>query len=118
MHIIIFGILLVIVFILFIAAEYLDVVLHVAAFAILFLLGVVVFTAGLQYKVGETINTNYTYLPSPLNTSINGSMETRQTIYATYNEGMYRTIGILLCAASVGGFALVYVHYGRRKSEP
>lgn len=117
MNIIIFGLLLVLIFILFIAAEYLDVVLHVIAFGILFMLGVVIFTAGLQYKVGETIQTNYTYQPSPLNTSINSSIETRQGIYATYNEGMYHLIGILLCAASVGGFALVYVHYGRKRND-
>lgn len=117
MNLIIFVVLLAIVFVLFQAAEYLDQVLHIGAFAILFLLGLMLIQANVQYKVGETIQTNYSYLPSPLNTSINASSESRQPIYATYNTDWYRSIGILLCAVSVGGFVMVFVKNRRGKHE-
>lgn len=110
LNILVFVVFLALVLILFIAAEYLDVVLHVGAFALLFILGVTVLTGGLQYKSGEILTGNYTYLPN--NTSINISSETRSAVYTDFSGGYQHTIGFLICALSVLGFVLVYTHYG------
>lgn len=115
MDLIIFIVLLVLVFILFIAADYLDVVLHVGAFALLFLLGVTIFTGALTYKTGESINTTYTYAASPFNTSINQSAVTKGDLVTTFTGGWSRTIGTMISMVSVLGFVLVYVHYGQKK---
>lgn len=117
MNLTIFIVLLVLVFVLFMAAEYLDVVLHVGAFAILFILGVTILTNNLQYKTGESLTTNFTYAASPFNESINQTSAVRQDVYATYSDTYSRTVGILLAALSVFGFILVYVHYGKKRGS-
>ena len=117
MDIIVFVVLLALVFVLFIAAEYLDVVLHVAAFGILFILGLTVMLGQLQYKTGESISQNFTYNPSPLNTSINASSTVRTDIMTQYSGGYSHTIGFLMCALSVLGFVLVYTHYAQKRKE-
>jgi hypothetical protein len=105
----IFILLLALVFILFICAEYLDVVLHVGAFAILFILGVTIMTGALQYKEGEQISQNISYLASPLNTTMNATSEVRIPLYVNFSGGWSRTIGTLICCVSVLGFVLVYI---------
>jgi hypothetical protein len=117
LHIEVFIVLLALVFILFIAAEYLDVVLHVAAFSILFILGLTVMNGNLAYQTGESISQNFTYAASPFNTSINATSTTRNAIYSNFNETWTHWIGYLMMAISVMGFVLVYTHYGKPKKK-
>jgi hypothetical protein len=108
MNIIVFAVILALVLILFIAAEYLDVLLHVAAFGILFVLGVYVLAGTLQYQSGETQSINYT----TWNGTVNSSLESRNITYASWNDSYSHIVGFLMCCVGVGGFFLVYGHYG------
>ena len=119
MNIIIFIIFLVLILLLMIAGEILDPAFLIPAFGFLFILGFVVLNGSLQYKVGEEINQTYVYNAD--NVTINKTSEVRTTINANYTDTWNRLIGILICALSVGSFAIIYSHYAKgswqRKEE-
>jgi putative Mn2+ efflux pump MntP len=112
MQLIIWTVLLALVFILFIAAEYLDVVLHVAAFGLLFILGVTMMTSNLTYTTGQNITQSYTYNGSNIMTSMTESRVNNET---TLSGGYTKTLAILICTLSVFGFVLVYANHGKKK---
>ena len=115
MEAIIFIIFLALVLILFIAAEYLDVTLHIAAFTILFLLGITVLTTNLEIKTGETTATEYTFLED--NVTVNETAEVRTAVYSSFDGTYKHLLGWIIAVVSVLGFVLVYVHYGKKRDK-
>ena len=115
MNILIFAVLLAIALILIISAEILDVTLHFPAFAIIFLLGVTLLSGNFEYKTGETVAVNYTYLPG--NLSINQSIQTTTAEYSTYDGGYSHILGIIIAVIGVFGNVITWIHYGKKREK-
>ena len=78
----------------------------------LFLLGVYVFTNQIQYEVGTTKNTSYSYT----NSTLTSTSEVLVNNYSTYQDQYTRWFGVLLSISSAFGmFFILYNLFEKRE---
>jgi putative Mn2+ efflux pump MntP len=115
MQITIFIILLALILVMFFIAEYIDVILHIVGFALLFVLGMVLLTNQLYVTSGQNTTQAYTYMLD--NTTVNTTTTTTTDITTPFSDWYSHIFGILTAIVGAIGGGLVWYHYKKPKEE-